>query len=289
MAQVVTLSDNLASLATFPPESISATRWVTSSFATDAKTYHLDSVVLRMRAVTIPGTAIQVEIDTSVGSPVGQPGELVGILTPPATIPLVTSDVLFDGNGIALEPFTTYWIVVKAQASEPFEWEWTNDDVGVGAGFQQTWGVSENSGGTWTTYDSQPMIMQVTAVSTDTPWLDLGHALAGTNGEPRVGASGPLLPGTSASVSLGRARPDAVAYLVTSHRRLDAPFQGGVLVPAPMITTAFMTDSLGKLDFTCPAPIGLPPYSEFYLQFWIPDPVGPEGFAASNALRATVP
>ena len=50
-----------------------------------------------------------------------------------------------------------------------------------------------------------------------------------------------------------------------------------------------LTDGGGTLILPALWPAGLPSGSSLYLQAWITDPVGPAGFAASNALWARTP
>ena len=53
------------------------------------------------------------------------------------------------------------------------------------------------------------------------PWSDLGFALAGTHGLPRLAASGPLVAGTDLALDLTDARESAGAYLVIGFDRVD--------------------------------------------------------------------
>ena len=55
------------------------------------------------------------------------------------------------------------------------------------------------------------------------------------------------------------------------------------------LITSLSTDVQGTLVLALVWPAGLPPGFRFYTQYWIPDPVGPQGFAASNGLSGTTP
>ena len=85
------------------------------------------------------------------------------------------------------------------------------------------------------------------------------------------------------------AKGNAPSYLVIGLSAIFAPFAGGVMVPAPNFILAFQANSQGSLSLVGPWPDGVPPDTDIYFQYWIEDSAGPQGFAASNALRATVP
>lgn len=120
-------------------------------------------------------------------------------------------------------------------------------------------------------------------------WVDLGHALAGTHGLPTCSGSGTLLGGSTVTVSLGNALEFTTAHLVVGALRLDAPFKAGVLVPFPHFVVPVPTFASGTIDAEFTWPAGVPCGISAYFQWWIEDPVGPVGFAASNGLSATAP
>jgi hypothetical protein len=70
---------------------------------------------------------------------------------------------------------------------------------------------------------------------------------------------------------------------------LDAPFKGGVMVPSPDLLFVLTTDFFGASSFGGLWPAGVPSGFTTYFQWWIQDPGGPKGFAASNALAGTTP
>jgi len=121
------------------------------------------------------------------------------------------------------------------------------------------------------------------------PWTDLGHALAGTNGLPSLTGSGTLAGGTSFTLTLGSARQNATAFLVIGLTRIDQPFAGGMLVPQVDDFFTLPTDSSGSLAINGTVPAGAPSGADLYFQYWIIDPAGPFGKAASNGLQATLP
>ena len=120
-------------------------------------------------------------------------------------------------------------------------------------------------------------------------WLDLGHALAGTVGEPKLVGSGNLCPGAPGSLVLSDARPGGTTWLVAGLSSLWAPFKGGVLLPSPDVVVPLPVDVFGGCTVPFTFPIGIPEGTPIWFQHWIPDRAGPKGFAASNALLATVP
>ena len=122
------------------------------------------------------------------------------------------------------------------------------------------------------------------------PWLDLGEALAGSNGLPLLSGLGSLAANDPVSLVLTNALADTSAGLVIGVDALNAPFKGGVLVPDPLLILAGLpTGPTGELSIDATWPDGIPSGFTSYYQIWIADPDGPKGFAASNALSATTP
>jgi hypothetical protein len=121
------------------------------------------------------------------------------------------------------------------------------------------------------------------------PWNDLGHPLAGTAGLPRQTGEGPLTGGTPFRFELRDAKPLTQAFHIVGISTLYAPLKGGVLVPAVNFINAFPhTNAQGELALIGHW-IAFPSGFTLYFQFWLPDPAGPAGFAASNAISATMP
>ncbi len=122
------------------------------------------------------------------------------------------------------------------------------------------------------------------------PWADLGHALAGTLGEPHLAGTGNLCPSAPGSLVLTGARPGGSAFLVLGLSSVWLPFRGGLLIPAPdFIFPAMPIDATGAAVLPFVFPVGVPVGLQLWLQDWIPDPAAPFGYATSNALLATVP
>ena len=121
-------------------------------------------------------------------------------------------------------------------------------------------------------------------------WAPLGEPLAGSNGLPRLGGQGPLIAGTDAGLELSSARPGGAASLVVGFSLAGVPLAGGVLVPAPdILVNGLPIDASGALTIDETWPTGIPAGLEVLFQFWIVDPQGPQGYAASNGLSALTP
>ena len=121
------------------------------------------------------------------------------------------------------------------------------------------------------------------------PFLDLGGALAGTNGTPIQLASGSLVAGQPFSFKLASGPPNGSAYHVVGLAALNAPFKGGTLIPFPnLINGPFPLGAAGKLTLAGNWPAGGSGLT-LYLQFWMPNGGGPAGFVASSGVRAQVP
>ncbi len=120
-------------------------------------------------------------------------------------------------------------------------------------------------------------------------WQELGHALAGTFGEPKLDGIGVLLPGSPWELGLVDTLPTTTAFLVIGTELLEAPFKGGVLVPDPLQAVALVTSPAGRIILTGTWPVGVPSGTTLVTQYWIDDPAGPAGWAATNAVMALVP
>ena len=151
---------------------IHGSSWFAQSFSTNSSSYNLSSVVLDMsKNAANSGTAVTVSIYTNTGSGNGQPGSLVGNLTSPGiyTAYNTFTNTTFAASGITLNPNSVYWVVLKAGGSDEFFWGETNNLTGTGAGFRVSYSITANSGGSWGTFNSNALIMQVNATPTPLP------------------------------------------------------------------------------------------------------------------------
>lgn len=121
------------------------------------------------------------------------------------------------------------------------------------------------------------------------PWTDLGQGLAGAGGvAPVLTASGPLTGGSLLDVAVSGAAPLRPSWLVVGLTALEAPFKGGVLVPAADVVSPVTTSAAGTVTLGFTWPEGVAGVETFW-QVWVDDDAGVVGFAASNALRGVAP
>jgi probable HAF family extracellular repeat protein len=121
-------------------------------------------------------------------------------------------------------------------------------------------------------------------------WTDLRHGLAGSTGVPVLAGAGTLVGGTPVSFALSGAQPSSPIAWFIGIAELDAPFKGGVLVPAPtLILLGNTTSPAGGFVVGATWPGGLPAQTSLFFQMWIADAGAPAGYAASNGLEATTP
>jgi len=121
-------------------------------------------------------------------------------------------------------------------------------------------------------------------------WTDLGQGLAGTQGVPNLTNTwGTLSAGANYGWELNHCAPDSMAILVVGASAIDAPFKGGVLVPYPhyIYFPGTWTGPGGLFTFGGVWPATVPAGAPIYFQYWIADPLGPHGWAASNAVMNT--
>ena len=119
--------------------------------------------------------------------------------------------------------------------------------------------------------------------------LDLGHQLEGANWPIQV-VEGSFVAGQPFAFRLSCAVPSGSAVLVAGLSQLEAPFKGGTMVPHPFLIAGPLPVSAGgELALAGAAWPGGPSGLALFLQFWIADPAGPAGFAASSGVQVTLP
>ena len=113
---------------------------------------------------------------------------------------------------------------------------------------------------------------------------NLGFGLAGTGGmTPVLTATGAFEPGTQVQLDLANALPNVPYTLVVGLTQINLALLGGTLVPNPNLLLKLPTGSGGSAQLKALVPPNIGTYSLFF-QAWGPDPGGPQGFAASNAV-----
>jgi hypothetical protein len=120
-------------------------------------------------------------------------------------------------------------------------------------------------------------------------WTDLGQGLGGALGPPVLTGQGLLYGGMPVELHLTNAAPQQPATLVIGFSALDAPFKGGVMVPAPNLLIAGLPTGTGTLELAGTWPSNLPPGMQFWMQLWIVDPTAPLGLSATNGVLAATP
>ena len=121
-------------------------------------------------------------------------------------------------------------------------------------------------------------------------WVDLGYALAGSAGEPRLSGAGARVAGFPVVLTLTDALEQAGASLVVGVTTVLAPLKGGTLVPASdLVLAPLITSGDGEIVLSGVWPDDVPAGLTFYFQCWIADPAGPQGFAASNGVGGSTP
>ncbi len=120
-------------------------------------------------------------------------------------------------------------------------------------------------------------------------WTDLGSGLAGGNEAPCLTGSGALAFQSTVAFELTNATPLATATFVVGTQAVNAPFKGGVLVPSPELLVAGVTDAAGALTLSGSVSLVLPSGLTMLAQTWLADSGAPHGYAASNAIMASVP
>lgn len=140
--------------------------WQAQQFTTDGVAYQLDHIVLFMKRVSESGNA-SVSIWSDVSSLPGTP-----------LYPLVLNDLEGYTESLSETQFTpslavhldansTYWVVLQsADAGSEFEWSFTLDETGSGAGFSPRWSeLNPAPGGSWYAMELDPYQMQVTVTA----------------------------------------------------------------------------------------------------------------------------
>lgn len=131
---------------------------------------------------------------------------------------------------------------------------------------------------------------RIDAMSYTTIWDNLGSALAGTYGLPQLVGTGWLTAGTTLTLTATSLLENQSAAIIAGFSAINAPFKGGVLVPAvDLLLTGLPTGPLGQVLLTATWPAGIPSGFHIYLQLWLADPAGAQGYSATNAVRGTAP
>ena len=121
------------------------------------------------------------------------------------------------------------------------------------------------------------------------PFLDVGGALAGSNGYPIQIASGTLRTGQPFAFKLQSGPPSGSAWHIVGLSALNAPFKGGTMIPSiTLVNGPFPLNASGALTLAGNWPTGGSGLT-LWVQYWMPNGGGPAGFVASTGVRAQIP
>lgn len=138
--------------------------------------------------------------------------------------------------------------------------------------------------------DKPGYVYAIDTTTGSSPWTDLGHSLAGSNGNPTLVGAGSMVGGDAITVTLSSARESAPTTLVVGFSELNVSFKGGVMVPQPaLLIGGLVTDPTGTLVLGGTLPGSAPSGFTLVMQPWISDSAGPSGLAAGNGLMGTTP
>jgi hypothetical protein len=104
--------------------------------------------------------------------------------------------------------------------------------------------------------------------------------------------TGSLVEDEPVEYQLSGALEAATTWIVVGFSLLNAPFEGGTLVPdlnPPGFAIPLFTNGAGDLTVGGIWPTGVPSDFTIYVQFWIEDPAAIFGWSASNAVAGTTP
>jgi len=107
------------------------------------------------------------------------------------------------------------------------------------------------------------------------------HGLHKT-GAPTLTIDTTLQPDSPFVVTVEGAEPDTTGLLLIGFTKLDLPALGGVLVPSLNLLVPFATAVAGGSTLEGRWPAAAPSFWSLWMQAWIVDPQGPQGFTATN-------
>lgn len=162
------LTDNLgnASGGSFP---VSDAQFQAQQFKTGNADFNLSAVTLLMLRSSESGEAL-VQIWTDTGGDPAEPDLAVHTLTSPASYSSSLASTLFTTTGFQLAANSSYWVVLSAAGGGgEFEWSFTSDASGAGAGFSTEWRESLTSGDIWSGGSDEPYQMKIEGAAIPEP------------------------------------------------------------------------------------------------------------------------
>lgn len=123
---------------------------------------------------------------------------------------------------------------------------------------------------------------------TQNSWLPLGGGIAGGSGTPVLAGTGSLSAGCPVQLTLSNALPNSAAILIVGFAQVSLPLFGGTLIPAPdFVLPPVATGAGGSVGLGTNWPASVPAGLDLYFQYWVADAAAPQGYSASNGLKAT--
>ena len=173
--RAATISSNLSSTSA-GTEAATGDTYLAGAFNTDSSTYTLNSITLLLSAASTGVSEVDLYSDGLLS-----PGSLITTLTSPSSYSSTLANTVYSSSGITLSADATYWVVLKSLSGE-FDWSWTTDNTGTGAGYQSVWGTTDDAGTTWYSYDLYPLQFSVDATALSSASTDPSSATP----EPRT-------------------------------------------------------------------------------------------------------
>jgi hypothetical protein len=106
-------------------------------------------------------------------------------------------------------------------------------------------------------------------------------------GPPSLEGFGTIAVDELVEVVITKGLPSGFALLLLGNSGAQVPMLGGVLQPAPEAAIPLLLLPDGSSSVKGRWPAGLPAYFTIWMQAWIMDPAGPEGWTCTNGLIGT--
>jgi hypothetical protein len=135
------------------------------------------------------------------------------------------------------------------------------------------------------------LLFESMTIEIEAPWVDLGGGTVGVNGQPQLDTFGPLTAGSTTTIQITDAAPNA-AMLAWLSFTSPAPFAalGGTVHSFPFnLPLLRMSDGAGSFSQSVPWPAGIPAGIDITLQFLVEDASSIHGITLSNAEVCTTP
>jgi len=120
-------------------------------------------------------------------------------------------------------------------------------------------------------------------------WTDLGGTLTGTT-TPALSGLGALVGDEQVDLAVTGGTSGGTVWMVIGLSQVAVSFKGGTLHPSPdVIIPALPLDGSGATTLSFAWVPGVPTGASFFAQGWLPDALGPVGFAATNGVEGSAP